>query len=67
MELIAEIQDKKAEMASWRQHLHQFPEAAYEEVKTSDFVAEKLESFGIEVDRGLGKTGVVGVIHGHSG
>ncbi len=64
MELIAEIQDKKGEMASWRQHLHQFPEAAYEEVKTSDFVAEKLESFGIEVDRGLGKTGVVGVIHG---
>ena len=68
MELIAELKDKKAEMASWRQHLHQFPEAAYEEEKTSDFVADKLESFGIEVHRGFGKTGVVGVIHGqHSG
>jgi len=64
MELIAELKDKKAEMASWRQHLHQFPEIAYEEEMTSDFVAEKLESFGIEVHRGLGKTGVVGVIHG---
>ncbi|MGB1920546.1 MAG: M20 aminoacylase family protein [Candidatus Puniceispirillaceae bacterium] len=64
MELIAELKDKKAEMASWRQHLHQFPEAAYEEEMTSDFVADKLESFGIEVHRGFGKTGVVGVIHG---
>ena len=51
-------------MASWRQHLHQFPEIAYEEEMTSDFVAEKMKSFGIEVHRGLGKTGVVGVIHG---
>ena len=64
MELIAEIQEKKTEMASWRQHLHQFPEIAYEEEMTSDFVAAKLESFGIEVHRGFGKTGVVGVIHG---
>ena len=64
MELIAELKDKKAEMASWRQHLHQFPEAAYEEEMTSDFVAEKLKSFGVEVHRGLGKTGVVGVIQG---
>lgn len=64
MGLIAELKDKKAEMASWRQHLHQFPEIAYEEEMTSGFVAEKLESFGIEVHRGLGKTGVVGVIQG---
>ena len=64
MDLIAELNNKKAEMACWRQHLHQFPEAAYEEEMTSDFVADKLESFGIEVHRRLGKTGVVGVIHG---
>ena len=64
MNLIAELKQKKTEMASWRQHLHQFPEIAYEEMMTSDFVAAKLESFGIKVHRGLGKTGVVGVIHG---
>ena len=64
MRLIAELTDKKAEMASWRQHLHQFPEIAYEEEMTSNFVAEKLESLGVEVHRGLGKTGVIGVIHG---
>ena len=64
MNLIAELKQKQTEMVSWRQHLHQFPEIAYEEAMTSDFVAAKLESFGIEVHRGLGKTGVVGVIHG---
>jgi amidohydrolase len=64
MGLIAELKDKKVEMASWRQHLHKFPEIAYEEEMTSNFVAEKLESFGVEVHRGLGKTGVVGVIQG---
>ena len=64
MNLIAELKQKKTEMASWRQHLHQFPEIAYEEIMTSDFVAAKLDSFGIKVHRGLGKTGVVGVIHG---
>ena len=64
MNLIDELKQKQTEMVSWRQNLHQFPEIAYEEVMTSDFVAAKLESFGIEVYRGLGKTGVVGVIHG---
>ncbi len=64
MSLIEELKEKKDEMASWRKHLHQFPEIAYEEVMTSDFVAAKLESFGVEVHRGLGGTGVVGVIHG---
>ena len=64
MALIAEIKAKQPELASWRQHLHQFPEIAYEEELTAEFVAAKLESFGIEVHRGLGKTGLVGVIHG---
>ena len=39
MGLIAELKDKKAEMASWRQHLHQFPEIAYEEEMTSGSVS----------------------------
>jgi len=64
MELIRELELAKKKMTSWRRHLHQNPEIAYEEMQTSDFVANKLQSFGIEVHRGLGKTGVVGVIHG---
>ena len=64
MELIRELKLAKKKMTSWRRHLHQNPEIAYEEKQTSNFVANKLESFGIEVHRGLGKTGIVGIIHG---
>ena len=64
MKIISELKEKQQVLSSWRQHLHQYPEIAFEETMTSDFVAEKLESFGLEVHRGLGQTGVVGVIHG---
>lgn len=46
----------------WRRHLHANPETAFEETATADFVAAKLEEFGIEVHRGLGRTGVVGTL-----
>ncbi|MCA2012304.1 amidohydrolase [Cereibacter sphaeroides] len=49
-------------MRAWRQHLHENPELGFEETQTSAFVAEKLESFGFEVHRGIGTTGVVGVM-----
>lgn len=58
---IAEFHD---EMTAWRRDLHAHPETAFEEKRTSDVVAEKLESFGIPVDRGLAKTGVVGTLEG---
>ena len=50
------------EMRAWRRDIHAHPEIAFEEVRTSDIVAEKLESFGIDVHRGLAKTGVVGTL-----
>jgi hippurate hydrolase len=50
------------EMTAWRRELHRHPETAYEEHWTSAFIAEKLESFGIEVLRGLAGTGVVGTL-----
>ena len=65
MNLIKSIVDNQDDLMSWRQHLHQNPEIAYEEKDTSDFVAAKLESFGIEVHRGFGGTGLVGVIQGN--
>lgn len=58
---IAEFQD---EMTAWRRQIHQFPELAFEETQTSDFVAGKLGEWGVEVHRGLAKTGVVGVVKG---
>ena len=64
MAIINRIADFHGEMTAWRQTLHAHPELGYEEVWTSDFIAEKLASFGIEVHRGLAKTGVVGVLKG---
>ena len=64
MPVINSLAERKEEMREWRRELHQHPEICYEEVWTSDFIAAKLQSFGIEVHRGMGKTGVVGVLHG---
>ena len=52
------------EIKKWRHELHANPELGYEEEWTSNFVAEKLESFGLEIHRGMAKTGVVGVLKG---
>jgi amidohydrolase len=51
-----------AQMTEWRRHMHRFPECGFDVQKTSEFVAEKLESFGIEVVRNIGQTGVVGIL-----
>lgn len=49
-------------MTALRRDLHAHPELGFEEVRTSAIVAEKLSEAGIEVHRGLGKTGVVGTL-----
>ncbi len=54
---IAAFQD---DMTTWRRDIHAHPELGFEENRTSDIVAAKLEDFGLEVHRGLGTTGVVG-------
>ena len=55
------------ELTAWRRDIHQHPETAFEERRTSDLVAGRLESFGIEVHRGLAETGVVGTLKLGSG
>ena len=50
------------EATNWRRYLHAHPETAFDERATADFVAAKLGEFGLEVHRGLGKTGVVGTL-----
>ena len=64
METSNEIVNIIPEVITWRHELHAHPELGYEEKWTSDFIVTKLESFGIEVHRGLGQTGVVGVLKG---
>jgi hippurate hydrolase len=61
---VERIRDYHAELQALRRDLHSHPELAFTETRTSSLVAEKLESWGIEVHRGLAKTGVVGVIQG---
>ena len=59
-----EIQASKDKIVSTRRDIHQYPELAFNEHRTSKLVAERLESFGIEVQTGVGKTGVVGTLKG---
>ena len=66
MPLIARIAELNAEMSAWRRDLHAHPELGFQEQRTADFVAAQLKSFGIEVHRGIGKTGVVGALRGGS-
>lgn len=58
------IKNLHGEMTEWRRDLHAHPETAFEEHRTSAFVAEKLKGFGIEVHPGIGRTGLVGVLKG---
>ena len=67
MTLIKDIENFHDEMTIWRRDIHQHPELAFEETRTSDFVAEKLKEFGIETHRGMAKTGVVGTIKNGEG
>ena len=53
-----------AELVHIRRDIHANPELGFEETRTSQLVADKLAEWGIEVHRGLAKTGVVGVIKG---
>ena len=67
MNLIDRIVQFRAEIQAIRRDLHAHPELAYEELRTSDKVAQLLAGWGIEVHRGLGGTGVVGVLRNGTG
>lgn len=54
------------QLVRWRRDLHQHPEIAFEEVRTASIVAGALNELGIEVQSGVGKTGVVGVLEGEA-
>ncbi|MGJ4908028.1 M20 aminoacylase family protein [Bradyrhizobium sp. HKCCYLS2033] len=64
MPTIDRIQGYADELTAIRRDLHAHPEIGFEETRTSGIVAEKLAQWGIEVHRGLGGTGVIGVLKG---
>ena len=52
----------QGEITAIRRDIHAHPELAYQEARTSDIVAARLQEWGLEVTRGLGKTGLVGTL-----
>src|SRR5438552_17728307 len=64
MPVINRIAEFHADMAEWRHRIHAHPETAFEEHKTAELVSELLESFGVLVDRGVARTGVIGTLKG---
>jgi len=67
MKVIDSLVTDAAEIAALRRDIHAHPELCFEEVRTADLIAGKLEAWGIAVHRGMGKTGVVGIVHGRDG
>ncbi|WP_438301546.1 M20 aminoacylase family protein [Pseudomonas sp. NMS19W] len=61
------IRALEEEMIALRQHIHAYPELSFEEFATADLVAGKLSEWGYEVHRGLGGTGVVGLLRQGNG
>ncbi len=64
---IDQIRRYHADLTAIRQDIHAHPELGLEEHRTADLVARKLEEWGIEVHRGVGTTGVVGVLRSGNG
>ncbi|NCT97349.1 MAG: amidohydrolase [Comamonadaceae bacterium] len=67
MKLIDSIVTQAAGIAAVRRDIHAHPELCFEEVRTADLVAAKLTEWGIPIRRGMGTTGVVGIVHGRDG
>jgi amidohydrolase len=64
VDFIAEAEAMRDELVSRRRDFHQHPELAFEEVRTAGIVADELRKLGLEVQTGIGKTGVIGVLDG---
>jgi amidohydrolase len=60
----AEAEALRDEMIAMRRDFHMHPETAFEEVRTAGIVAERLTELGLEVQTGIGKTGVVAILDG---
>ena len=67
MNLLDSVLAQAAAITAIRRDIHAHPELCFEERRTSDVVAAKLTEWGIPIHRGLGKTGVVGIIRNGSG
>ena len=62
MKILDSIVTQAAGIAAIRRDIHAHPELCFQEVRTADVVAQKLTEWGIPIHRGLGKTGVIGIV-----
>lgn len=67
MKLIEPILADAPALTALRRDLHAHPELCFQEERTAELIAQTLTQWGIPVHRGLGKTGVVGVVQGRPG
>lgn len=58
---------QRPQWEAWLHTIHQRPETGFEENHTAKFVASRLQDLKIECITGIGKTGVVGLLHGTAG
>ncbi|NIZ12394.1 M20 aminoacylase family protein [Phaeobacter sp. HF9A] len=65
MPVVNRIADYANEMKTWRRHLHQIPELGLDTVKSAAYVAELLETFGVdEIHGSIAQNGIVAIIKG---
>src|ERR1700694_3582763 len=62
--LKSDIDELVPDLIATRRDLHEHPELAFEEVRTSGIVAQRLQKLGLEVQTGVAKTGVIGYLRG---
>jgi hippurate hydrolase len=67
MKIFPEFIDQLELIQGIRRDIHAHPELKFTEFRTSELIAQKLQSWGIQTHIGLGKTGVVGTIEGSLG
>jgi len=67
MKILDAIAQAAPVIATVRRDIHAHPELCFKEERTADVIAAKLTEWGIPIHRGLGTTGVVGIVHGRDG
>lgn len=65
--LLTELSNEQEQITGWRHHLHRYPELAFEERHTAEYIAGLLRSWGYEVATGIGKTGIVASLRNGDG
>lgn len=64
IDFMAEAESLRDELVDRRRDFHRHPELAYQEHRTAGIVADELNDLGLEVQTGVGKTGVIGILEG---